>query len=117
MKQLLEEVKQDYDFVLIDAPPVGVVTDASILSTIVDGTVLVCASGQTSIDEARRARELLKNVSANIIGVILNKTSVTRRGYSQYYYYRSYEEDNPKKGKRRGRINGRLAQSHFTQYR
>ena len=115
MKQLLDEVKRDYDFVLIDTPPVGLVTDASILSAIVDGTILVCASGQTSIEEIERAKELLKNVNANIIGVILNKIPLNRGGYSQYYYYRSYEEVNPKRTKRRGKANGRFTQPHFTQ--
>ena len=99
MKRLLEEVNQDYDFVLIDTPPVGVVTDASILSAIADGTVLVCASGQIAIDEVRRTKELLENVKANIIGVILNKISINRKGYSQYYYYHYYGEENPERGK------------------
>lgn len=102
MKQLLSEAGEDYDFVLIDTSPVVVVTDALILSTIVDGTVLVCASGQVSIDGAKRAKELLENVGANIIGVILNKIPINRKSYSQYYYYAYYEEeDKPKKNKKR----------------
>lgn len=99
MKQLLNDVKQDYDFILIDTPPAAVVTDASILAAAVDGVILVCASGQIAIDEVGRAKELLENVKANIIGVILNKISVNRKGYSQYYYYHYYGGESPARGK------------------
>jgi len=76
-----------------------VVTDASILAAAVDGVILVCASGQIAIDEVGRAKELLENVKANIIGVILNKISVNRKGYSQYYYYHYYGGESPARGK------------------
>lgn len=102
MKQLLNEVSKDYDFVLLDTSPAAVVTDASILAAVADGTILVCASGQVSIDGAKRAKELLENVNANIIGVILNKIPINRKSYSQYYYYAYYEEeDKPKENKKR----------------
>lgn len=107
MKQLLNDVSKDYDFVLVDTPPAAVVTDASVLAAVADGTILVCASGQVSIDGAKRAKELLENVNANIIGVILNKIPINRKSYSQYYYYAYYEEeDKPKKNKKRLKING-----------
>jgi len=107
MKQLLKEVGKDYDFVLMDSSPAAVVTDACILSTMVDGTILVCASGQAPIDGAKRAKELLENVNANIIGVVLNKIPTNRKGYSQYYYYyQYYEESISKQGKKRSRANG-----------
>ncbi|KAB3583730.1 CpsD/CapB family tyrosine-protein kinase, partial [Phocaeicola vulgatus] len=60
MKDLLEVLKKRYDIVLIDAPPVGLVTDAAILSAIVDGIILVVASGKTDIDGAKRAKKLLE---------------------------------------------------------
>ncbi len=122
MKQLLDEVSEDYDFVIIDTPPAAVVTDASILSAVADGTILVCASGQVPVDGVKRAKELLENVNANIIGVILNKIPTDQRDYYQYYYNYYYEEDddskktNRKKDKKRLRFNGRLAQSHITKY-
>jgi len=109
MKQFLAKVKQDYDFVLVDTPPAAVVTDASILSAIVDGTLLVCASGQVPIEAATRAKGLLENVNANIIGVVLNKIPINERNYSQYYYYTYYEEDNDdnkKKSKKKAKANG-----------
>jgi protein-tyrosine kinase len=107
MKQLLNEVRRDYDFVLMDTSPAAIVTDACILSTMVDGTILVCASGQAPIDGAKRAKELLENVNANIIGVVLNKIPTNQKGYSQYYYYyQYYEESISKQGKKRLRANG-----------
>ncbi len=106
MKQLLSRVSEDYDFVLVDTPPAAVVTDASVLSAVADGTILVCASGQVPIDGTKRAKELLENVNANIIGVILNKIPINQRNYSQYYYYHYYGEDNPEKNKKRLKING-----------
>lgn len=102
MKQLLGGISKDYDFVLIDTPPAALVTDASILAAVVDGTILVCASGRVPIEGAKRAKELLKNVNANIIGVILNKFPAGQKYYSQYYYYAHYEKGfNPKKSKKR----------------
>lgn len=116
MKQLLNKVREDYDFVIIDTPPAAVVTDASVLSAVADGTVLVCESGQVPIEGAKRAKELLENVNANIIGVILNKIPTDQKGYSQYYYYHYYREDSPKKNKKGLKINGRFAQSYSAKY-
>ncbi|QUH19076.1 CpsD/CapB family tyrosine-protein kinase [Alkaliphilus sp. B6464] len=103
MKQFLNNVKKDYDYIMVDTPPVAVVTDASILSTIVDGTLLVCASGQVPIEVATRAKALLENVKANIIGVVLNKIPINERNYSQYYYYSYYAEDESTTNKKRNK--------------
>lgn len=97
MKKLLEEVKNDYDFILIDTPPVGTVTDAAVLSTISDGTILVANSGKVEIKAAQRAKELLLKVNANIIGVVLNKINIHDRDGYYYNYY--YEEENQRKKK------------------
>lgn len=110
MEQLLGEIREDYDFILIDTSPAAIVTDASILSALVDGTLLVCASGQVSVDGAKRAKELLEGVNSNIIGIILNKFPVNRKDYSQYYYYACYEKEyDLKKSKRRLRTRSKFA--------
>ncbi|WHH57520.1 CpsD/CapB family tyrosine-protein kinase [Petroclostridium sp. X23] len=101
MKKLLERFREDYEIVLIDAPPVGTVTDAAILSTIVDGTILVAASGQVEIEAAQRAKQLLEKVNANIIGVVLNKLSKNEQGNYYYYYYYYYGEDDGNDKKKR----------------
>jgi protein-tyrosine kinase len=94
MKQFMEKVKNDYDIVFLDSPPVGTVTDAAILSAIVDGTILVAASGTLEISDLIRAKELLGNVKANIIGVVLNKLDKKAQGNYYYYYYYYYGENN-----------------------
>jgi len=91
MKKFIEKIKEIYDIILIDSPPVGMVTDAQILSTIVDGTILVASSGQVTIDALKRAKGLLENVNANILGIVLNKLERESNGYYYYYYYRHYD--------------------------
>ncbi len=92
MKELLGSLRKKYDLIIVDAPPVGVVTDSAILSTIVDGTLLVVASGKTEIENGKRAKQLLENVNARILGVVMTMIPVTKKGYYGYQYY-SYEEE------------------------
>ena len=101
MKELIELLKERYDLIIIDAPPVGVVTDSAILSTIVDGTLLVVASGKTEIEGAKRAKQLLENVNARILGVVMTMIPVTKKGYYGYQYYSYEEEVVPTRKKRR----------------
>ena len=103
LKQLLVELKSQFDIILIDAPPVGAVTDASILSTLVDGTLMVVASHQTDSNQALRAMRLLNNVGARIVGTVLTKVPADRKGYyaNQYYGYSSETERQSKKRNRR----------------
>jgi capsular exopolysaccharide synthesis family protein len=84
MQIFLEKVKEDYDMVILDSPPAGLVTDAAILSTIVDGTILVCAAGKTEIDAIKATKAALDKVNANIIGVVMNKVPIKK---SEYYSY------------------------------
>ena len=102
MKQFIKKVSEEYDVIILDAPPVGIVTDAAIISTYVDGTILVANSGHVEIAEIKRAKELLQQVNANIIGVVLNRLSKNtgKHDYSYQYYY-GYSEPE-KKTKKRG---------------
>ncbi len=87
MKNFVETVKEEYDMVLFDTSPVCAVTDAAILSTIVDATILVVSCSQTRIETARKAKEMLDKVRANVIGVVINKmVGAMEEGYSYYYY-------------------------------
>lgn len=99
MKALLQEAAEDYDYVFLDMPPVLAVTDAVLMSSQVDGMVLVLGSGDISPDEGKQAQSVLEKVHANILGVILNK--VPQHHKSGYYYYYYYDEDHHKKRKRR----------------
>ncbi|NJP37443.1 CpsD/CapB family tyrosine-protein kinase [Alkalicoccus luteus] len=84
MKQFMQHVKDRYDYVIFDAPPVNAVTDAQILAGHTDGVVLIIRSGKTEEDHAERAVESLKKVDANLIGAVLNDRQMEQ---SQYYYY------------------------------
>jgi capsular exopolysaccharide synthesis family protein len=84
MKAFVSEASRHYDYVIFDTPPVNIVTDAQIVTGLVDGTVFVIRSGQTEEEEAVKAVESLKKVEAKILGVVLNDRSMED---SQYYYY------------------------------
>lgn len=99
MEALLQEAAETYDYVFLDMPPVLAVTDAALMSSRVDGTVIILGSGDISPDEGKQAKELLEKVHANILGVILNK--VPQHHKSGYYYYYYYDENHHKKRKRR----------------
>ncbi len=93
MRNLLEEAAARYEHVIIDSPPLMHVTDPVILSTMVDGVILVVQSGRSTRDIVRRARQELVNVGAKVFGVVLNNFDMKKEGYSSdYSYYRSVEE-------------------------
>ncbi len=92
MKSLMEQLKSEYDMVIVDTPPVGLVTDAQVLSTLVDGVILVVASEKAKIEAVRNAKELMQNVNSNILGVILNRVRKKEKGY-----YYSYDKEPEKK--------------------
>ncbi|MGI6227394.1 MAG: CpsD/CapB family tyrosine-protein kinase [Peptococcales bacterium] len=102
-KKLGEFLKQlkdsnDYDIILVDSPPALAVADALLLSSHVDGTLMVLSSGEVNRDIARQARDALLNVKANIIGVVLNKVE-KNSSYSYYYYYYGEGERTARKRK------------------
>jgi len=72
-----------YDYIFIDSPPLLAVSDASILASQVDATLLVLRSGVTRVDEARQAQEQLKMANSRILGVVLNQVKMDTKNY--YY--------------------------------
>ncbi|GGD28546.1 CpsD/CapB family tyrosine-protein kinase [Pontibacillus salipaludis] len=84
MSKLIEEAKETYDIVIFDTPPVLAVTDSQILANAVDGVLLVVRSKHTQQEASQKAKELLDNAHAKLLGVVLNGKSVKE---SQYYYY------------------------------
>ena len=85
MSKLLEGLKKEFDYIILDTPPVQAVTDSQILSTKADGTILVVRAERTKKEAVNNAVSLLKKVNANIIGTVLNGLSTDRNKY--YYYY------------------------------
>ena len=78
MMDLLEELKKQYDIIVLDTAPLQAVTDAQILSTKVDGTILVIRANKTKKDSVLLAKELLNKVGANILGIVFNATEAER---------------------------------------
>lgn len=95
MKDFIEAIKENYDCIIIDTPPITIVTDAQILAQYGDGCLLVAAGNETRRNSILMAVELLEKVNAKILGVILNKMKTTKR---KRYYGRYYvdEKDNKK---------------------
>lgn len=98
---LLKLLAARFDHVVIDSPPVAPVTDAAILSTRVDATILVVRAFRTSKELARRAVRSLRDVGNRTVGTVLNAVDFERReyGYYQYAYYRNegYSSDSDAK--------------------
>jgi capsular exopolysaccharide synthesis family protein len=95
MESLLAEVRTRFKFVVLDSPPVLPVTDAMILSTLVDGVVFVVGSGTTHRAAVTRSCKILQNVGTNVLGIVLNKVDLRHDGYYGYYsnYYSYYHSD------------------------
>ncbi|MBL4934987.1 polysaccharide biosynthesis tyrosine autokinase [Clostridium sp. YIM B02515] len=85
MKNLLKELKEDFDMILIDTPPVLAVTDAQILSTLCDGVLLVACCGETDRNDLIRAKELIDKVGGKVLGAVINKASKEVKQYNSYY--------------------------------
>ncbi|MBP1934971.1 CpsD/CapB family tyrosine-protein kinase [Ammoniphilus resinae] len=85
MARFIQEASLAYDQIFFDTPPVIAVTDAQILASKVSGVILVVNSGVTNKDVALKAKTLLTNVKANLLGVVLNNKKM--QGDSYYYYY------------------------------
>lgn len=84
MQDFLEEAYQEFDMVLFDTPPVLAVADAQILANYCDGSILVTRSGETEIEQAEKARDLLQSAKGKLLGAVLNHKKLQD---SQYYYY------------------------------
>ncbi len=89
MVNLLDRLKELCDIVIVDGTPCELVTDAIILSRIVDSTVIVTAHKQTKKDDLQKIVTNIQNVGGKIAGVVLNKIPVSVKKYEQSYYYGS----------------------------
>jgi len=103
MKELVAELSRRFEMVFFDSPPVVAVTDAAVLSRYTDGVVLVVQSGATDREAVARAKTLLGNVQANLLGLVLNNIRIesTYGSYHYRYYYHYYDSEDGKKRKGR----------------
>jgi succinoglycan biosynthesis transport protein ExoP len=95
MQLLIREAMDDYQFVLVDAPPLLNVADGRILARMVEGAILVVKGGFTPRELAQQAQLHIRDVGAHLIGVVLNDVDVRHNGYYKgYYKYDGYGESN-----------------------
>ena len=87
MRRLLATLQSNFTHVVVDSPPISSFTDGVLISSMVDGVLLVVHGGKSSRHIVRRSRQLLKEVGAKIFGVVLNNVNVQSQ---DYYYYQHY---------------------------
>ena len=92
VESLFQGLREYYDFVIVDTPPVSVVTDAAVMCRFADGVVLVVRPGVTTVQGAQLSKKNLEAVHAHILGVVLNGYDIKRAGHKDGYYY-SYSYD------------------------
>ncbi len=110
MKKLLKELRQRFDYVIIDTPPVLLISDALALATVTDGSVLVCRHQVSYVSDVEQALNTLNFAKSNILGVVINDYKAPKVGsyggygaygsHKKYYYYSygySYGSTDPEK--------------------
>jgi polysaccharide biosynthesis transport protein len=98
-KSMMESLGERFDHIVLDSPPVLGFADTIILSTSVEGIILVVLGGKTPRETLQRAKEVLHQVNAKILGVVINRIDIQRSDYG-YYYYR-YQYYYGKEGKKK----------------
>lgn len=87
--ELINVVTKNFDVVIFDGAPCLLVTDSTIISRLVDSTILVTSQKYTKIDDLKEAKKRIKRVGGNIAGVILNRVEISSKKYEEKYYYAS----------------------------
>lgn len=90
LKALIDELKEEYDYVIIDTPPLMACNDSTIIARLVDGVVFNVAINQGKKKEVKAAISQLLEADANIVGINITKASIKDRGGYYYYYYYDY---------------------------
>ena len=90
LEELIKVAKNDFDFIIFDTPPIAIVTDATIVSQVVDGTIVVVQFGKTIRRALSRTSQILKDAGAKVIGLVFNRITTV---HSDYSYYAAYYGD------------------------
>jgi len=94
IKELLEELRERYDLVVLDTPPLTIATDAAILSEYANGVIYVCGYDMVTKEKLLRGKRLLERAGAKIYGIVINKIDkkayTGNYGYEEYKYYDDY---------------------------
>ena len=99
MSELIETLREQYDYIIIDTPPILLVSDALAFTQITDGTILVCRHQESSLNDIERALKSLSFAKANVLGIVVNDYKGIQNkkyGHDKYYYYQSYSYGTPR---------------------
>ena len=99
LEELIEKLKENFDVIIFDGPPTLLVTDAPIVSRMVDATILVVSQKKTKIEDLKEVTNRIRRVGGKIAGVVLNNVEVSAKKYSEKYYYASTNDNLPAKTK------------------
>ncbi|MFO7667340.1 MAG: polysaccharide biosynthesis tyrosine autokinase [Desulfobacterales bacterium] len=99
MKKLIALMRERYDRIILDSPPLLAFSDPLVLGSLSDGVILVIWGGKTSREIIQKSLQLLKGINTKILGVALNKIDTTKRSYYYYPYYSYYYSDRKGKGR------------------
>lgn len=105
MSQLIERLSNEFDYVIVDGPPLMAVTDSAIVSTIADGTIVVVGTGIVDRDALQRTLADLDRVGGNVVGLVANRLPVKGPDAYRQAYGAYYREPEPKTQERRPRRN------------
>lgn len=108
--ELIEKVRKEYDFVLLDTPALESVIDGAIVASKVDAALLIARMGHTSISNIKRFLEVLSSFNVNLLGVVLNK--VKKRDYKKYFKAYNYFFDSSKFINKRNNVNALQSNSN-----
>lgn len=95
LRDLIQKIYSDFNFVILDTPPILGISDPLIISHQTDGVILIIRSGKSAKHAVKEAKRILEGINAKILGVILNSVEQSSMKYS-YYYYRHYYTDEKK---------------------
>lgn len=90
--EMLEKLRECFDYILIDSPPLGVVIDSAVIATKCDGAIMVIAAGENSWKDELELKAQIEKAGCPILGVILNKVHIVHRRYGDYRGYGTYEK-------------------------
>ncbi len=102
LKEFLNKIRSRYDFILIDCPPINLVTDGLIASSYCDGTLLCIASNSDEKRDLERAKDLLDQMNVNVLGIVMTRMPVAKKYYHYNYSY-GYHKDSSSSSEKKKR--------------
>lgn len=97
LKTLLDQLSNEFRYIIIDTPPVLNVSDANLIASHCDGAIMVVRSGYTSKELVKQSLGQLDNSRCKLLGMVLNRVDISNDKYKRYEYYGKYEKNSHKK--------------------